>query len=202
MHPNIVTSNSEIHFYDRDENFAKGYSWYKAQMPLSYNNQITLEKTPCYIWSERALNEIYKLNKKTKLIVIFKDPVARLVSMKLTVRLIICPYFKYFQIHILEGSDFTKDPATEITKLETFLQVPHFITEKNFYFNTTKGFFCMRPLHTSKGSCLGDNKGRQYPRLDPFVEKRLYEYYREHNEQLFQLLGRRYSWNAPDYIRS
>lgn len=40
MHPHIVSSNKEIHFFDRDENFAKGYAWYKAQMPLSYSNQV------------------------------------------------------------------------------------------------------------------------------------------------------------------
>ncbi|XP_012939743.1 heparan sulfate glucosamine 3-O-sulfotransferase 1 [Aplysia californica] len=80
MSPYIVAANSELHFFDLDVNFEKGHDWYRSQMPLSYSNQITIEKTPMYFWSPRAVEEIYKLNRTIRLIVIVRDPVTRVIS--------------------------------------------------------------------------------------------------------------------------
>lgn len=47
---------------------------------LFFSNQITIEKTPEYILSQRARDEMYKLTPNVKLIVLVRDPVVRLVS--------------------------------------------------------------------------------------------------------------------------
>ncbi|KAK6983193.1 heparan sulfate glucosamine 3-O-sulfotransferase 1 [Biomphalaria glabrata] len=228
MHPYVVAANSEVHFFDQDEHFQKGFTYYKSKMPLSYSNQVTIEKTPSYIWSERAIHEIYKLNRNMKLILIIKDPVVRVISQAIrsspdnpestfiqehegTLRVsnesrtvdwgIYVKYIKLWlqvfpksQLHILESRDFVTNPTLEIQRLEYFLGIPRMITEKNFYFNKSKGFYCMRPFHLKTIVCLSSGKGMPHPKINPILENLLYKYYRPHNEALFQLLGKRYDW--------
>ncbi|XP_059146504.1 heparan sulfate glucosamine 3-O-sulfotransferase 1-like, partial [Physella acuta] len=57
-----------------------GLQWYIEQMPVSYEHQITVEKTPAYITSMASLNRIHKFNASIKLIVIVRDPVTKLQS--------------------------------------------------------------------------------------------------------------------------
>ncbi|GFR68149.1 sulfotransferase [Elysia marginata] len=80
MHPYVVHASREVHFFDRDENFDQGLGWYRAQMPTSYSNQVTIEKSPAYVEHERSAPEIYKMNKTIRLIWVVKDPVVRLMS--------------------------------------------------------------------------------------------------------------------------
>ena len=34
----LKAASNEVHFFDNDINFAKGYDWYKRQMPLGRHN--------------------------------------------------------------------------------------------------------------------------------------------------------------------
>ncbi|CAL1540240.1 unnamed protein product [Lymnaea stagnalis] len=230
MHPYIAAANSEVHFFDLDVNFRKGLDWYKAQMPLSYSNQITIEKTPSYLWSQRAVEEIYKLDKKMKLMIIIKDPVTRAMSQATrtkpehpesmfvenvagTLRVVnesrtvdwgvyvkyIKMWLQWFpmsQIYVIESRQFVYNPAAEIQQIERFLGLPPMITERNFYYNRSKGFYCMRPFHVRTIQCLAPGKGLPHPTLEPRVRDMLYNYYHEHNEALFNLLGRRFEWKS------
>ena len=36
QHPDIVGSRKEVHFFDNDENYAKGLEFYRQQMPETY----------------------------------------------------------------------------------------------------------------------------------------------------------------------
>ena len=49
-------------------------------MPKSFPDQITMEKTPRYWICENGPEMIYKMNPNVKLILIFRDPVSRVVS--------------------------------------------------------------------------------------------------------------------------
>ena len=86
-------------------------------------------------------------------------------------------------------------------EVEEFLGVNPAITEENFYFNSTKGFYCatetrMRGVwECTKKKCLSKSKGRPKPPLAPGTETRLRRFYREHNEIFFQLMGRDFGWN-------
>lgn len=79
-HPNIVAAISEIHYFDRDVNFAKGVQWYINQMPYSTKQQITIEKSPGYFVSPSAPGRVYTLSPKQKLIFIVRNPIDRTVS--------------------------------------------------------------------------------------------------------------------------
>ena len=79
IHPRIRLADQEPHFFDRDD-YKKGMGFYLDQMPLSYEDEITIEKTPSYFISAEAIERIYNFNKTIKLIVTFKDPVTRAIS--------------------------------------------------------------------------------------------------------------------------
>lgn len=80
IHPYVVHASHEVHFFDRDENFSKGLDWYRAQMPASYSNQVTVEKSPAYVEHARSAPEIYKMDRSVRLVWVVKDPVVRLMS--------------------------------------------------------------------------------------------------------------------------
>ena len=78
VHPNVSTAGSELHFFDRF--YHMGLDWYKEQMPLSLEHQITIEKTPKYLIDKKVPERVYKMNPHIKLIVVLRNPVTRAIS--------------------------------------------------------------------------------------------------------------------------
>lgn len=78
IHPDIRATGPEVHFFDR--NYYMGLDWYRQQMPPTLPGQLTMEKTPSYFVTKDVPKRIYKMNKKTKLIVVVRDPVTRAIS--------------------------------------------------------------------------------------------------------------------------
>lgn len=79
-HPDIVTATSEIHYFDRDENFANGVQWYIDRMPLSTKTQITIEKSPSYFVTPQVAKRVFMVSPTTKIILIVRNPLDRIVS--------------------------------------------------------------------------------------------------------------------------
>ena len=83
-HPSVRSAGKEVHFFDKNASFEKGYSWYLEQMPESYENEITIEKSPAYFVKpfvpERVLQYMNLYRKNLKLVFIFRNPVKRAVS--------------------------------------------------------------------------------------------------------------------------
>ncbi|BFZ07575.1 hypothetical protein BsWGS_10613 [Bradybaena similaris] len=170
LHPDIVCSNQELSFFT--EHYTRGLSWYRSQMPVSLESQVTIEKTPSYILSSETLSRIRKFNASIKLIVIVRDPLVRLQSSyahsKVTVQefnqtfrswvrrdgLIdsIADYasriknvFRLFdanQVLVIEEEELEKSPLALLSKVETFLGLCHAFTEDLIVFNRDKGFYC------------------------------------------------------------
>ena len=90
MHPGIAFATEEIGYFSNDKYYKKGLDWYREQMPLSTELQITIEKTPSYYDSKWAAKRIISFNETIKLIVIVRDPVIRAIS-------------KYTQKGLLDG---------------------------------------------------------------------------------------------------
>ena len=80
IHPNVRACSSEVHFFDRDENYNQGLEWYRQQMPVSLPGQITIEKSPSYFVTPKVPERVYRMSKYVKLIVIVRDPTRRAVS--------------------------------------------------------------------------------------------------------------------------
>lgn len=80
IHSRVQIAKDEVHFFDEDSKYSQGLQWYRQQMPYSYPDQITVEKTPAYFVTDSAADRILAMNASIKLIVIVRDPVTRLVS--------------------------------------------------------------------------------------------------------------------------
>ena len=79
-HPLVKSAGKEIHFFDKDENYKEGLDWYLDQMPESYANELTIEKTPGYFIKPYVPKRVSDFSKSVKLIFIFREPVERAVS--------------------------------------------------------------------------------------------------------------------------
>lgn len=96
------------------------------------------------------------------------------------------------QIHVVDGDLLVSDPFQEVRKIESFLGLDHRISRDNFYYNHTKGFFCVRNATAAK--CLNESKGRKHPQVPPEVLERLREFYKPYNKLFFRQTGMTFSW--------
>ena len=82
LHPNVCSCGPEIHYFDRY--YDKGIEWYRDRMPLCYENELIIEKTPSYFVTSGVAKDIFNyskyLNKTLRLIVIVRDPTRRAIS--------------------------------------------------------------------------------------------------------------------------
>ncbi|XP_030837633.1 heparan sulfate glucosamine 3-O-sulfotransferase 3A1-like isoform X1 [Strongylocentrotus purpuratus] len=78
-HPSLVHSvPQEIYYWNRNKE--KNLEWYRDQMPISSKHQVTMEKTPSYIFEKDTPARIKELMPETKFIVMIRDPIVRAVS--------------------------------------------------------------------------------------------------------------------------
>lgn len=79
-HPSVRACPREVHFFDRQETYSLGLDWYREQMPLSLQNQTTIEKTPAYFVTEGVPNRVFNMSPFVKLLVVVRDPTIRAIS--------------------------------------------------------------------------------------------------------------------------
>ena len=60
--------------------YEDGVEWYRQQMPSVNEGQVAIEKTPGYFHSPGVAARLQQTNPETKLVVIVRHPVTRLVS--------------------------------------------------------------------------------------------------------------------------
>ncbi|TNN25744.1 Heparan sulfate glucosamine 3-O-sulfotransferase 1 [Liparis tanakae] len=231
IHPEVAAAATEVHFFDWDENYAKGLEWYRELMPYSTPRQITVEKTPGYFTSPLAPERIAAMNASIKLLLILRDPAERVVSdytqvyfnrlesrkpvqaienllvrngaLNLRYKAIqrslydvhVRAWLQHFplqQLHIVDGDALIRDPLPELQEVERFLNLPPRIVASNFYFNQTKGFFCLRS--GGRERCLHESKGRPHAAVNATVLQQLRSFLQEHNRTFFRLVGRTFDW--------
>ncbi|XP_071964575.1 heparan sulfate glucosamine 3-O-sulfotransferase 1-like [Antedon mediterranea] len=236
MHPDIVRPLNEVHFFDFDDNYAKGLEWYRKQMPFSHKNQITIEKTPAYFTCKKTPERVQRMNASVKIIVIVRQPTIRVVSdyiqavvkhnnkdkppfknfaelvmdngkvdqfYKPIQTSIYCvhlsrwqQYFNKSQFHIVDGDALITDPYKEVKLIEQFLGVSDYYSPDNFYYNETKGYYCLRWGKESR--CLGENKGRKslYPNISEPLIARMNEFFGPYNEIFYNQTRHRFKWET------
>lgn len=96
------------------------------------------------------------------------------------------------QIHIVDGDDLIRDPFPEVQRIEEFLGIAHRISKDNFFYNKTKGFYCVRNETTEK--CLNESKGRRHPVVSDEVIHKLRQFYAPYNRMFFRAAGRDFGW--------
>lgn len=94
QHPEICTGRpKEIHFFNRDKNFQRGWDWYLSHFAHCYEAKAIGEFTPDYLWdvahrldvpgyevAENIPARVHKALPDIKLLVILRNPVDRAVS--------------------------------------------------------------------------------------------------------------------------
>ena len=84
QHPLIMPNKTwkEIQYFDRIENYKKGFGWYLGNFPnkIGAKDKITCESSPDYLFSKCAPKRIKKSLGEIKLIMILRDPVERAYS--------------------------------------------------------------------------------------------------------------------------
>ncbi|XP_061168239.1 heparan sulfate glucosamine 3-O-sulfotransferase 5-like [Saccostrea echinata] len=80
IHPDIQVAPDEIHFFDNNENYSKGIDWYRRRMPQSFEEQLTIEKSPNYFLDWNTPYRVKMMNSSIKLLLIVRDPLYRAVS--------------------------------------------------------------------------------------------------------------------------
>jgi len=96
----------------------------------------------------------------------------------------------------VHGERLVSDPAGEMALVQSFLGLRPFINSRNFYFNATKGFPCLRRRPSSSTShCLGQSKGRRHPSVDVQVLQRLRQFYRPFNALFYKITGINFGWD-------
>uniref|UniRef100_A0A8C9R4E2 Sulfotransferase n=1 Tax=Scleropages formosus TaxID=113540 RepID=A0A8C9R4E2_SCLFO len=232
LHGDVAAAENEVHFFDWENHFEKGFSWYVSQMPFSYPGQITVEKTPAYFTSGKVPGRVHRMNPHIKLLLILRDPTERVLSdytqvfyNRLQRRKQLQPiesvllrdgeinldykavnrslYYVHMQnwlrffpperIHIVDGDRLIRDPFPEMERVEQFLSLSPQINASNFYFNKTKGFYCLRDHGRER--CLHDSKGRAHPQVSAALRDKLYRFFHEPNKKFFELVGRTFDWN-------
>jgi len=114
-------------------------------------------------------------------------------------------YFSLNQFYFISAENLVANPVEELQKIEKFLGVRHKLTKDVFYFNKTRGFYCMcvnqRKLYTDSGrrvtfeqTCLPRGKGRNHPSIDLNVLKKLRIFFRPHNKRLYKMVGINFGW--------
>ena len=232
LHPMIQKAATEMHFFDKDENYQNGLDWYRKRMPFSFENQVTIEKTPSYFITPQVPERVFSMNNSMKLLLIVREPATRVLSDYAQVAalkkdkgkvvepfqdVVLTPdgkvntqykavrisiYAKYLrkwlqifpkeQIHVVNGDMLIEDPYVEIVKIEKFLGLDHRIQRQNFYFNKTKGFYCLRNDTSQK--CLSESKGRKHPEVSQEVMSKLRQFYSEYNRQFYNLIEEDFNW--------
>lgn len=226
-HPSIVRNKGigeENNYFSSKYN--KGIEWYINSMPKSLPGQLIFEKTANYFYNPESPKRIYLTKPDIKLLLIVKNPFDRAVSkynmqrIKRVRRIFeesweqyVWPYDSFFenwlkffkrgQIHIVDGDIFTKNPVPELNKIEEFLNVSRFFSDKNVVFNKEKGFYCSitpkvsaekdQNLFVTK--CAGGSKGHVHPNVSSTVADKIKELLRPYNERFYELAGIRYDWN-------
>lgn len=81
-------------------------------------------------------------------------------------------------------------------RVQSFLGLKQEVTEKYFYFNSSKGFPCLMKSETrTSPHCLGRTKGRVHPYISPHTVDHLRKFYRPYNIKFYQMTGIDFGWS-------
>jgi len=95
--------------------------------------------------------------------------------------------FNKDQILVLQSEDFYTDPETILQKTLEFLELPKSTLKKYEQYNADGQHFA---LASSKDKL----KGKKHEQMDLSLQKQLIDYFKPHNQRLYELLDRDFGW--------
>lgn len=77
----VGSKPKEVHFFDRDERFEKGFEWYERKFRLGFkSSNLYFEASPTYLFKENVAQRIYDYQPDAKIIILLREPIARAYS--------------------------------------------------------------------------------------------------------------------------
>lgn len=126
QHPDIyLPDTKEAHFFDMDEHYDRGFSWWlETYFPRYENEKIMGAITPEYLYFEEVPKRIFKDLKDTKIIIVLRNPIDRAFS-----------HYKMSLKRGYETESFEKAIKLEKNRItEDYFQKNHFsYTSRGFY---------------------------------------------------------------------
>ena len=98
------------------------------------------------------------------------------------------------QLLVIDGDKFVSDPLSELVKVEHFLGLGNYFTEQNVVFNEEKGFYC-KVSDSGHKKCLSKTKGVSHPDVQPDVEEKLRNYFKQHNQRFYDAVQHDFGWS-------
>ena len=103
--------------------------------------------------------------------------------------------FQLDQIYIIDGSEFVVEPLRQLQGLEAFLGVNPYFNADSVYHNDTRGTYCVKDNQKLDGFRCGPAKKEEDKlELQESTLHLLKEHFHTYNEQLFEIINRRFSW--------
>ena len=102
-------------------------------------------------------------------------------------------WFPLSQIHVVSGETLVANPVAALRRVERFLGVEHRITGDNFYFNKSRGFYCIQ-YDSNRRKCLHPSKGRKHPKIKRDIIRKLQDFFRPFNLKFYRLVGHDFGW--------
>jgi hypothetical protein len=216
--PNIFMHNSELHFFDTRELTETNIINYENN--FNTNKKIVGEKTPSYNYLQFAMDRIYSYNPNIKLILILREPISRAFSqynmglhfMKKTLNDVndeqilndfeIEENIKLSEIkcngkyYINRGKydEIISYILSKFSRENVYIGIAEeIIANKQKYYNDIIEFLGgnkINKIDKINENC--DTPKAEYKRPIPaFLEKKLYNIYKSHNEKLYKIIGRK-----------
>ncbi len=215
-HPDVVPAFcKEVHYFDVNSDRDEG--WYRAHFPLRFElegGRITGEATPRYLVHPGADERLRSLCPSAKLIVLLRNPAERALSHY---------YFLYGKdAPLMEFRDAVEREAETISSGETrdetkaylrrgiyvdqlmrwlrlfpreqllVLQSERFLEKRRETVARVQQFLGLREVLETEYRRLHTTA---YPEIDPTLRCWLSDFFRPHNERLYEHLGETYDWD-------
>lgn len=221
MHPNVrPASQKEVHFFDF--HYHRGPPWYRAHFPFAWSipdGAVTGEATPNYLGHPDVANRVRAVVPGAKLVVLLRNPVDRAYSAwQLKVREGLEPLGFNQAIKAEQSRLEAENPRPEpdlrfaylgksryAEQLETWFAV---FPKEQFAIHKTEEVFsgvteALAELYSFLG--LGTvphtsealPKANAAPKSEPMeqgLHRELTQYFAEHNQRLYALIGRDLGW--------
>ena len=222
QHPKIESAlTKEVHYFDL--NFTKSIKWYQAFFPKT--GTLTGEATPYYMHYPHSMSRIAATLPDVKLFILLRNPVDRAYSSyqhqiwKRRETLSFEQAIDNEQDRIAgEFEKLSKDESYYSLNHHHFSYLDrgiyheqiqrcydHFATENvmiidsaEFYSNTERIYGDALKFLNLEPHQLTEYRNvalRGYPKMSEATRQRLVEYYRPHNQRLYELLNRQFEWD-------
>ena len=159
LHPQIVAHRGEVNFFNLEQNYKKGFSWYRNAMPKSHQYQITIESSPRYFILPDVPKRVRAMNSSIKLLLIVREPVSRLIS----------DYIHGLRHYEISGTESFRSlltiSADEINSGSPLLQPSLYATQLSRWLQ----YFPKNQIHVVNGDILRSNPSSELILVEQFL---------------------------------